>query len=402
VAGQTLTIPELSVVVLVGASGAGKSTFARRWFLPTEIVSSDFCRALIADDENDQAATPHAFEVLHTIVAKRLELGKLAVIDATNLYPEDRKRYLELAQAYHAIPVAIALALPASVCLERNATRTDRTLREGVIRRQVEAARQSLRQLEREGFRHVYVLRTPEEVESATIVRIPLRPNMHRADTGPFDIIGDVHGCLDELLELLRVLGWQVEGDCPTHPDGRKAVFVGDLIDRGPNSVGVVQLVQRMVEVGVAYAVIGNHDEKLIRYLRGRRVQVSHGLERTLQELEAHPESLRDAAARFPGEPTQPLGAGQRQAGGGARRHQASLHRTVVARNPRLLLVRRDDRRERRVRAARALELGGGLPRQRAGRLRAHAEPRPAVAEQHGEHRHGVRLRRRADRPALP
>jgi Predicted kinase len=125
VAGQTLTIPELSVVVLVGASGAGKSTFARRWFLPTEIVSSDFCRALIADDENDQAATPHAFEVLHTIVAKRLELGKLAVIDATNLYPEDRKRYLELAQAYHAIPVAIALALPASVCLERNATRTD-------------------------------------------------------------------------------------------------------------------------------------------------------------------------------------------------------------------------------------------------------------------------------------
>jgi protein phosphatase len=293
VAGQTLTIPELSVVVLVGASGAGKSTFARRWFLPTEIVSSDFCRALIADDENDQAATPHAFEVLHTIVAKRLELGKLAVIDATNLYPEDRKRYLELAQAYHAIPVAIALALPASVCLERNATRTDRTLREGVIRRQVEAARQSLRQLEREGFRYVYVLRTPEEVESATIVRTPLRPNMHRADTGPFNIIGDVHGCLDELLELLRVLGWQVEGDCPMHPDGRKAVFVGDLVDRGPNSVGVVQLVRRMVEAGVAYAVIGNHDEKLIRYLRGRKVQVSHGLERTLQELEAHPEPLR-------------------------------------------------------------------------------------------------------------
>jgi protein phosphatase len=156
--------------------------------------------------------------VLHTIVAKRLELGKLAVIDATNLYPEDRKRYLELAQAYHAIPVAIALALPASVCLERNATRTDRTLREGVIRRQVEAARLSLRQLEREGFRYVYVLRTPEEVDTATLVRTPLRPNLHRADTGPFDIIGDVHGCINELLELLRLLGWQVDGDCPIAP----------------------------------------------------------------------------------------------------------------------------------------------------------------------------------------
>jgi protein phosphatase len=162
-----------------------------------------------------------------------------------------------------------------------------------VIRRQAEAARKSLRQLEREGFRHVYVLRTPEEVESATVVRTPLRPNMHRADTGPFDIIGDVHGCIDELLDLLRLLGWQVDGDCPTHPDGRKAVFIGDLIDRGPNSVGVVQLARRMVEAGVAYAVIGNHDEKLIRYLRGRKVQVSHGLERTLQELEAHPEPLR-------------------------------------------------------------------------------------------------------------
>lgn len=298
-AQQTLTIPELSVVVLVGASGAGKSTFAKRWFLPTEILSSDACRAMVADDENNQAATPQAFEVLHTILAKRLELGRLTVIDATNLYPEDRKRYLELAQQYHAIPVAIALALPETVCIERNAARADRALREGVIRRQAEAARRSLRQLAREGFRHVYILRTPEEVDAAPIVRTPLRPNLHRADTGPFDIIGDVHGCLDELLALLRTLGWQVQGDCPTHPDGRKAVFVGDLVDRGPRSVGVLQLARRMVEAGVAYAVIGNHDEKLIRYLRGRTVQVSHGLERTLQELEAQPESFREEARAF-------------------------------------------------------------------------------------------------------
>ncbi len=294
-----LEIPELSVVVLVGASGAGKSTFARRWFLPTEIVSSDACRAMIADDENDQSATPHAFDLLHTIVVKRLTLGKLAVVDATNLYPEDRKQYLQLAQQYHAMPVAIVLALPESVCMERNAARPDRTLRESVIRRQAEAARKSIRQLEREGFRYVYVLRTPEEMESAEIVRTPLRPNLHRSDTGPFDIIGDVHGCHEELIALLGQLGWRLEGDCPTHPDGRKAVFVGDLVDRGLNSVGVLQLAMRMVHAGVAYAVLGNHDNKLLRYLWGRQIQISHGMERTLQELESQPSEFRDTLREF-------------------------------------------------------------------------------------------------------
>ena len=294
-----LEIPELSVVVLVGASGAGKSTFARRWFLPTEIVSSDACRAMIADDENDQTATPHAFDLLHTIVGKRLTLGRLAVIDATNLYPEDRKPYLQLAEQHHAIPVAIVFALPDSVCLERNAKRTDRTLREAVIRRHGEAVRKSVRQLAREGFRHVYVLRTPAEVDSVEVVRTPLRPNRHKADTGPFDIIGDVHGCYEELIALLQQLGWRVEGDLPTHPDGRKAVFVGDLVDRGPQSVGVLQLVMRMVQAGVAYAVMGNHDNKLLRHLWGRQVQVSHGMERTLQELESQPSEFRDSLRAF-------------------------------------------------------------------------------------------------------
>ncbi len=286
-------------MVLVGASGSGKSTFARKWFLPTEIVSSDACRALVADDENDQRATPQAFELLHTIVAKRLELGKLAVIDATNLYPEDRRHYLELARKYHAIPVAIVLALSEELCQERNRGRTDRVLRPQVIRTHVRAVRQSLRQLEREGFRQLYILRTPEQVESAEVVRVPLRPNLHRADGGPFDIIGDVHGCYEELVHLLNLLGWHTEGEYPTHPEGRKAVFVGDLVDRGPNSVGVLRLVMRMVEAGVAYAVPGNHDNKLMRYLLGRKVKVSHGLERTLTEMQAESEAFHGAVRAF-------------------------------------------------------------------------------------------------------
>src|SRR5690349_14802943 len=111
-----LTIPELSLVVLVGPSGCGKSTFARTHFKPTEVLSSDFCRGLVSDDENDQAATKDAFEVLHFIAAKRLAAGKLTVIDATNVQPESRKPLVALAREYHVLPVAIVLNLPDRLC----------------------------------------------------------------------------------------------------------------------------------------------------------------------------------------------------------------------------------------------------------------------------------------------
>jgi len=102
-----ITIPELSLVVLIGPSGCGKSTFARKHFKPTEVISSDHCRALVSDDENDQAATKDAFELLHYIAAKRLLGGKVTVVDATNVQPEARKPLVALAREYHVIPVAI-------------------------------------------------------------------------------------------------------------------------------------------------------------------------------------------------------------------------------------------------------------------------------------------------------
>src|ERR1700757_5201999 len=113
-----LTIPELSLVVLVGVSGSGKSTFARRHFKPTEVLSSDFCRGLVSDDENSQAATKDAFEVLHFIARKRLAAGKLTVVDATNVQPESRKPLVELAREFHVLPVAIVLNLPEKLCHE--------------------------------------------------------------------------------------------------------------------------------------------------------------------------------------------------------------------------------------------------------------------------------------------
>src|SRR5512146_831583 len=122
-----IKIPKLSLVVLMGTSGAGKSTFARKHFLPTEILSSDYCRSLVSDDENNQAATTDAFEVLHFIARKRLAAGRLTVVDATNVQPEARKLLVELAREFHCLPVALALNLPEKLCHERNQGRADRT-----------------------------------------------------------------------------------------------------------------------------------------------------------------------------------------------------------------------------------------------------------------------------------
>ena len=112
----------IAVVALVGASGSGKSSFARKHFRPTEVLSSDFCRGLVSDDENSQAATNDAFEVLHFIASKRLTAGKLVVVDATNVQPEARKSIIALARQYHCLPVAIVFDLPRSFATNRIVT----------------------------------------------------------------------------------------------------------------------------------------------------------------------------------------------------------------------------------------------------------------------------------------
>ena len=207
---MTITIPELSLVVLIGPSGCGKSSFAREHFKSTEVLSSDFCRGLVSDDENSQEATNDAFDVLHYVARKRLAAGRLTVVDATNVQPEARKPLVALAREFHVLPVAIVLNLPEKVCHERNQSRPDRQFGPHVIRNQSQQLRRSLRGLEREGFRHVFVLSSPEEVSSVTIVRQPLWNNL-KHEHGPFDIIGDVHGCYEELTALLGQLGYQID-----------------------------------------------------------------------------------------------------------------------------------------------------------------------------------------------
>ena len=291
---MNLQIPELALVVLIGPSGSGKSTFARQHFKPTEILNSDFCRGLVSDDENDQTVSAAAFDVLHFIAAKRLANGKLTVIDATNVQAEARKPLLELARQYHCLPVAIVLDLPEKLCWARTQQRPDRNFGRHVIRSHRQQLRRSLKRLKREGFRYVYHLTSEEAVAAAAIERQPLWNN-RKQEAGPFDIIGDIHGCGDELAALLDALGYRLDPATSVyrHAAGRKAIFLGDLVDRGPRVLDSYQLVRRMVQAGQAFCVPGNHDLKLVRKLKGRNVQITHGLDKTLAELEALPAEIQ-------------------------------------------------------------------------------------------------------------
>lgn len=306
-----ISIPELSLVLLVGPSGAGKSTFARKYFKSTEIISSDVCRGLVSDDENNQAVSADAFELARFMAAKRLKHGLLTVIDATNVQPESRKDWIRLAREYHVLPVVIVLNLPEEVCRKRNQSRPDRNFGGHVIPQQISQLKRNLRHLKEEGFRQVYELRSEEDVAMLeTITRTPLYNNK-KDEHGPFDIIGDVHGCYDELCTLLQQLGYGIDREhaelisAPqtTNEDGytrtRKPVFVGDLVDRGPASPQVLRLVMNMVGNGSALCVPGNHDAKLLKWLNGRQVQLKHGLEKTVEQLGSETPEFLEAVKTF-------------------------------------------------------------------------------------------------------
>jgi protein phosphatase len=302
-----LTLPDFCVVILIGPSGVGKTYFAHTHFKPTEVITSDTCRALVCDDEADQAATADAFDLLRFIAAKRLAARRLTVIDATNVRREDRKSLLELARTYHALAVAIVFNLPETLCQARNRQRPERSFGRHVVRLQIQQLRHSLRGLQREGFRYVYRFDTPEEVEAVTIERQRLWTD-RRHEHGPFDIVGDIHGCFDELCALLQRLGYlmTVERDsvgAPVyrviHPDGRRIVFLGDLVDRGPRIPDVLRVAMHMTTTGTALCVPGNHEIKLLRALRGQRVQISHGLAASLQQLTAESSAFTEQVMTF-------------------------------------------------------------------------------------------------------
>ena len=294
-----IEIPEFSLVAMVGATSSGKSSFAQKHFLPTEILSSDYFRKMISDNENDQSVTSDAFDLLYYVAEKRLNLMKTTVIDATNLQSSARRRVLDLAKEQNVHSVAIVLNLPEKILMERNAARPDRGYPARVIKKHVTDLRQSIHKLKKEGFRFVYVLNSVDEINNVDIVRTKLWSDK-KDEHGPFDIIGDIHGCFDEMCDLLNHLGYVPDDNgILYHPTGRKAAFLGDLCDRGPKNVAVLRMVLGMVKYGYAICVPGNHDVKLQKYLSGKNVQVHDDLAKTIEELEKESEEFKTQVREF-------------------------------------------------------------------------------------------------------
>lgn len=298
-----ITLPELSLVAMVGISSSGKSSFVKKHFGPFEVVSSDHCRGIISNDENNLKVSTEAFELVNHIVRQRLKQGLLTVIDATHVQPDSRKNILQAARDYHCMPVAIVLNPPMNVIEERHEKRPDRDFSKRVLSNQHRQLKRTIRFLKKEGFRYIYRLNSIEEIEHVEIVRQPMWTNK-KSEHGPFDIIGDIHGCFEELKQLLEKMGYSIDENADGRfttqvPGDRKVVFVGDLIDRGPENVKVLKLTMDMVKQGHAICVPGNHENKLLRWLNGRNVKLNYGLEVTTAEIDKETDEFKQELATF-------------------------------------------------------------------------------------------------------
>ncbi len=295
---MTLVIPEFALIILIGTTGSGKTTFAKRHFKSSEILSSSHLRALIAGREDAIEVAAEAFELLLSIAGKRLARRLLTVIDASNLLPEVRKALLALAKDWDVMPIALVFAPPEPV---RNSTLSHR-YGPALLSHQRLQFQQTMRLLPYENFACIHVFENYEASENETVRRRPLGCDRHDL-SGPFDIIGDVHGCWEELIELFDCLGYTFTSKNGSlrvvPPNGRKALFLGDLIDRGPGSLESLLCAIEMVKHGDALMLPGNHEEKLIRHLSGKKVTPDHGFQETMQALEESSPELQQELLHF-------------------------------------------------------------------------------------------------------
>jgi len=246
-------IPDLCLLALIGR---GAPEFAATHFSAEEIAN-----------EGDMEAA-----------AKRLASGELAVIVYPKPPTEGYSSVVKLAREHDCHSAAIVL----------HDMRTTKWLPDEEM-------------LARDGFRYIYVLDN-DQIEEASLERTPLKVDL-RGESGPFDVIGDIHGCYDELEQLLGLMGYEITGQGPElsarHPEDRRVIFVGDLVDRGPKTPKVLRLVMNMVKDGTGLCVAGNHDVKLMRKLRGKDVRLTHGLRESVEQLEKETQEFRQIVADF-------------------------------------------------------------------------------------------------------
>jgi predicted kinase len=286
---SAITIPKRALVVLCGPSAVGKSTWSRAHFTSSQIIASDRCRQMVSDDLNwhEPLVSDVAFDFLYHWVEQRLRLNRLAVVDSTALMTGTRQHLLSLAQRWHAPSVLVVCDADMETCLRRDRERADSVgLR--VLRRQFKLMAHERRSFHRERWDQILEIQMDSEQEPAVHL-VPL-PHERPDDQGPFDIIGDVHGCREELEELLLSLGWEPDAaGTPHHPEGRRLIFLGDLSCGGPDSIGVWDLALRLRDAGRAELLAGDHDVRFARLLRGEAMEVDRGLEMAAKELMNHP-----------------------------------------------------------------------------------------------------------------
>lgn len=314
---KRILIPHAGIVLVMGPSCSGKTTLIKQLIeqgviIPSEVVSSDQFRTLISDiefldwtnrskEEADclmseyQRISQEAFTGMDMIIEKRSRLNKLTLVDATHLHADDRQRYIQIARRQHVPIMAIALDVPESELLRRDIQR-DYPRGKKRIKQQVQVFRRNQKWLKKEGFQSLYIL-SQEEINTALFER--RRNNPLHLDIGQgLDIIGDIHGCYEEMLQLLSELGYEENEDgFYIHPEGRKFLSLGDVMSRGPRSLDTLRFFLRHVTAGYAYMIDSNHGWKIARWLDGRKVRLTHGDEKVEHEFESFSENKGKEAA---------------------------------------------------------------------------------------------------------
>ncbi|WP_407270560.1 polynucleotide kinase-phosphatase [Radiobacillus sp. PE A8.2] len=297
-----LQLPHAGIVLLVGPSNSGKTTLLRTLVKDnkiedSEIVSSDQFRRLVSNvdfidwsarpkDEADrifetyQMISKEAFAMMDTLIEARCRLNKLTFIDATHLYPDDRKRYVALANKHNLPIVALVLDVDVDTLKARDESRDD-SRGKNRIKQQYQVFKREKRFIKKEGYRSVFF------IKDTTDLNLVRQNNPVEQDIGSgIDIIGDIHGCYDELIQLLETLGYeQNQAGLYEHPDGRTFVSIGDVMSRGPQSLDTMLFFLRHMEHKLASMIDSNHGWKIARWLDGRKVTLSHGDEKVAEEF---------------------------------------------------------------------------------------------------------------------